>query len=180
MTTSEKRRRLIEAAVDLFTEQGIQATSLADIAKRSDVPLGNVYYYFKTKDDLARAVFAHRAWEIDQLTENLDRYASPAERVKAFLAFVAHHADGYTRNGCPIGRLCQEMNMATPLSDEVARLFGAVLNWLEGQFRQLGAADSRRQAVHLLGAVQGAILLAKTFRDESLLKAEMERLAAAV
>ncbi len=36
--------------------QGATATTLADIAQAADVPLGNVYYYFKTKDDLIRAV----------------------------------------------------------------------------------------------------------------------------
>jgi AcrR family transcriptional regulator len=36
--------------------QGASATTLADVAQAADVPLGNVYYYFKTKDDLILVV----------------------------------------------------------------------------------------------------------------------------
>ena len=46
----------MESARALIHEQGVQRTTLADIAERADVPLGNVYYYFKTKDDLIGAV----------------------------------------------------------------------------------------------------------------------------
>ena len=49
---SGKRERLVEGAQGAFHEQGVERTTLADVASRADVPLGNVYYYFKTKDQL--------------------------------------------------------------------------------------------------------------------------------
>ena len=55
------RERLVTAAVQLLHQQGIERTTLADIAKAADVPPGNVYYYFKTRDELVRAVIAARA-----------------------------------------------------------------------------------------------------------------------
>ena len=56
-----KRERLIAAAAACVYEQGIEKTTLADIAAAAGVPLGNVYYYFKTKNDLAEAVVeAHK------------------------------------------------------------------------------------------------------------------------
>ena len=47
---NDKRDRLVEAADKLIYEKTFHTTTLADIAKEADVPLGNVYYYFKTKD----------------------------------------------------------------------------------------------------------------------------------
>ncbi|MBO0730160.1 MAG: helix-turn-helix transcriptional regulator, partial [Acidimicrobiaceae bacterium] len=47
-----KRERLVAAARDVCHRQGVEKTTLADIAEAADVPVGNVYYYFKTKDDL--------------------------------------------------------------------------------------------------------------------------------
>ena len=44
--TGNKRERLMAAACRLFYEQGVERTTLADIAAAADVPLGNVYYYF--------------------------------------------------------------------------------------------------------------------------------------
>ena len=54
--TSGKRERLVASAAALFHHQGVQRTTLAEVATDADVPLGNVYYYFKTKDDLVAAV----------------------------------------------------------------------------------------------------------------------------
>ncbi|MCK5749515.1 MAG: TetR/AcrR family transcriptional regulator, partial [Oricola sp.] len=51
-----KREALVQAAAELFWTRGYEASSLADIASAARVPLGNVYYYFKTKSDLAGAV----------------------------------------------------------------------------------------------------------------------------
>ena len=56
---SDKRERLLEAGRCLIHRQGFRHTTLADIARESGVPLGNVYYYFRTKDELLDAV-AHR------------------------------------------------------------------------------------------------------------------------
>jgi TetR/AcrR family transcriptional repressor of nem operon len=44
----DKRTRLIETATKLAYGRGFRETSLADIAKAARVPVGNVYYYFKT------------------------------------------------------------------------------------------------------------------------------------
>lgn len=49
---SNKRERLLKAADELFLQKGTDLTTLADIAHASDVPLGNVYYYFKTKGEI--------------------------------------------------------------------------------------------------------------------------------
>ncbi len=52
----DKRTRLVETATKLAYGRGFRETSLADIAEAARVPVGNVYYYFKTKEELAEAV----------------------------------------------------------------------------------------------------------------------------
>jgi AcrR family transcriptional regulator len=52
----DKRERLIAAACQVMYAQGVEKTTLADIAAAAGIPLGNVYYYFKTKDHLLQAV----------------------------------------------------------------------------------------------------------------------------
>ena len=52
---------LIEAANKLIHRQGFNQTTLADIARESEVPLGNVYYYFRTKEEIGSALIEHRA-----------------------------------------------------------------------------------------------------------------------
>jgi TetR/AcrR family transcriptional regulator, transcriptional repressor for nem operon len=56
----------VSGARQLFYEQGVEKTSLADIADGSGVPIGNVYYYFKTKDELVEAVIDSHAEDISR------------------------------------------------------------------------------------------------------------------
>ena len=59
----DKRTRLTETATKLAYGRGFRETSLADIAEAARVPVGNVYYYFKTKEELAEAVVERRLEE---------------------------------------------------------------------------------------------------------------------
>ena len=50
------RELIIQAASKTFAEQGYAATKTVDIAKLAGLPKANVYYYFKTKENLYRSV----------------------------------------------------------------------------------------------------------------------------
>jgi AcrR family transcriptional regulator len=54
----ERRRQdIIEAAYDIFSEQGYHATGIADIAARLDIGHGTFYRYFENKRDILDHVF---------------------------------------------------------------------------------------------------------------------------
>ena len=57
---SDVRARLLQAAVLLFSEQGVAGTTVAEIAQRAGVTSAMVHYYFKTKDQLLDAVVAEK------------------------------------------------------------------------------------------------------------------------
>ena len=46
----DTRRRIYDAALELFREQGFEQTTMRDIARRADVALGAAYYYFASKE----------------------------------------------------------------------------------------------------------------------------------
>ncbi|MCC8392893.1 HTH-type transcriptional regulator RutR [Paraburkholderia sp. MMS20-SJTR3] len=48
----EKRRNILNAALELFSTFGFHGTSVDQIAERADVSKGNLLYYFRNKDDL--------------------------------------------------------------------------------------------------------------------------------
>src|ERR1700748_3845130 len=79
---SGKRERLVDSARELIHEHGVQRTTLAEIAQHADVPLGSVYYYFKTKDDLVAAVVDDQAGNVRALLARLDAKQSPRARLK--------------------------------------------------------------------------------------------------
>src|ERR1700674_3052159 len=108
-TPIDKRSRLVSAAVDLAYQKGFDATALADIAKEAKVPLGNVYYYFKTKDEIGGAIIDLRVSRFRKLLQELDKAGSPKERLCGFVQIKVNNREALARNGCPVGTLCSEL-----------------------------------------------------------------------
>src|SRR5258706_15864154 len=102
----DKRARLIETAMKLAYKHGFRETSLADIAEAAHVPVGNVYYYFKTKDELGEAVVERRLAEFRAFRDEMDRLSSPKERLFAFVESIHRNRERLARGGCPLGGLC--------------------------------------------------------------------------
>src|SRR5918912_613360 len=105
-----KRERLIQSATALFHEQGVQRTTIAEVAERVGVPLGSVYYYFKTKDDLVGAVLAGYQGQAALLIASLERGRTPQARLKALVRNWVDMRDAVVRHGCPVGTLCAELD----------------------------------------------------------------------
>jgi TetR/AcrR family transcriptional regulator, transcriptional repressor for nem operon len=174
----DKRQRLVETAAKLSYAQGFKSTSLADIARESGVPLGNVYFYFKTKDSIGDALVDGLAERFAAALANWDTLPDPRRRLEAFVQMTVDDRDALARSGCPIGTLCAELHKdGGPLAERAATIFASALDWLAAQFRQLGKGrESRDLAVHVLSALEGASLLTHTFHDPSYATREAERL----
>ena len=56
-------------------QNGFGATSLTDIAREAEVPLGNLYYYFKTKDEIGEAIVQLRLAQL--LLASLPNWPAP-------------------------------------------------------------------------------------------------------
>lgn len=54
-----RKLELIEAALELFRENGCEQTSVSDIVKKVGVAQGTFYYYFQSKDDVLNAAIDH-------------------------------------------------------------------------------------------------------------------------
>ncbi len=173
-----KRTRLIEAANKLVQRQGFNQTTLADIAQESKVPLGNVYYYFKTKEDIGHALIEHRTEGVCGQFSEWDKLADPKKRILAAIKGVADNREMVAQSGCPVGSLCQELHKdGGLLADKAAGTFAAMLDWLEAQFHLLGTGkESAGHALHLVSALQGASLLTNAFNDPTLMLRETARL----
>jgi AcrR family transcriptional regulator len=56
----ERRREIVQAALELFTKRGARGTSVADVAERVGISAPAVLHHFGTKDDLLMAVVQER------------------------------------------------------------------------------------------------------------------------
>jgi len=175
---ADNRTRLLEAAEKATYRCGFGQTALADIAREARVPLGNIYYYFKTKDEIGAAIVERRVSRFRSLLDELDKAESPQERLCAFVQIKINNRDELARSGCPVGTLCSELHKhGGAVAKKSTVLFTEALAWMEAQFKALGkGADSRGLAVHLLSATQGVSVLAHTFHDPGMIAMEAARL----
>ncbi|WP_369246337.1 TetR/AcrR family transcriptional regulator [Streptomyces sp. R41] len=173
-----KRRQLTAAAARVLHEQGVERTTIADIARAADVPAGNVYYYFKTKDELVEAALSEHATNLEALTGRLDQLADPRERLKRLVDAWVSQRDTAARYGCPTGTLAAELDKRAEggLDLTAGRVIRQLLEWVEAQYRQIGVADPEGHALALVGAYQGMSLLSNALRDPEIMAREGARL----
>jgi AcrR family transcriptional regulator len=65
--TRDTRTRIQQVALDLFTEQGYEATSLREIAERLGVTKAALYYHFRTKDEIVQSLLADHGAQVDAI-----------------------------------------------------------------------------------------------------------------
>ncbi len=167
------RDRLVETARLLFLEKGYGSTSIAAILRKASANSGSLYYFFPTKEDLLFAVidwYTHNLWSqvIDPV---FDRVDDPIERVFGVL-------DGYRQMliateysaGCPIGNLALELSEThQAVRGLLAKNFtgwrDAVRSALDGASDRLPEGiDTEQLATFVLTTMEGAVMLARTYR----------------
>ncbi len=179
MINISKRDRLIDSAAMLFHHNGLTSTSLADIAKHADIPIGNVYYYFKTKEELALAAISKRKEQFSAAYALLEEHiADPRQRLIEATYYFEKVRDEYTRFGCPIGKIISDADSEKDnVVQTASQVFEDFVTWAERQFRQLGqGSDSRRYAISLMAGIQGATVMAKSMRQPQIISDEVARL----
>lgn len=170
---------IVEAADQLFYENGYEHTSFAAIANSVNISRGNFYYHFKTKDEILDAVINLRLantqsmlnqWELDS--------KDPVERIRSFINILVVNQALIMRFGCPVGTLCTELAKLGHASKEQATLlFGLFGNWLTRQFEAIGlGSESEALAMHLLARSQGVATMANAFGNERFVSQEVRQL----
>ena len=167
---SDKRSRLVEAAQQLMHRQGYNMTTLNDIASESEVPLGNVYYYFKTKNAIGEEVIELYANVLEQRLTDYESQTTVEARLIAMVDYELEQAEMTAQYGCPIGGLCQELaRLDGALGKAAAELLNNYLDWVKTQFNQLGYNEkSKDLALQFVANIQGMALLTNTFKNVSI------------
>jgi AcrR family transcriptional regulator len=168
----------VAAASELVYRQGVARTTLADIGQAAGVLVGNLYYYFKTKEDIIAAVVqAHREQLESTLAELDRRHRSPRARLGALVDLLAERADATARHGCPYGTLSAELGKQAEGPGPLASpLMQVMLDWAEQQFRAIGRGDARDLAVEFVASYEGTAVLVNALGQPELMTRQARRL----
>lgn len=176
--TSNKRERLVASAKRLIHQQGYARTTLADIAREAGVPLGNVYYYFKTKDALAQAVLSERAETFDSQIQRWESLDDPRQRLLALLNEIPNpDREMIARYGCALGSLCQELDKSrSTLALQADGIMRKQMLWVAEQFRLLGKNDADELSLQFMANLQGIHLITNVLNDPAVADSQLARL----
>lgn len=179
---STSKEKVIDSAQKLFHLKGFQSTSIDDILVSTGVTKSNLYYHFKSKEELGLIILEKRIREYEErfFKSTLDnKLLSPERRLKEYYKKVAvYHENLDCKSGCPFGNLALEMS---DLNEKFRmRLSEFFKHWQkiiercikdgikEKQFRADISAKTISQLI--ISHLEGAILMTKTHRSISPLK----------
>ena len=122
MSATDTKQTILDAAEDLFAEQGYAATSLRQLTGKARVNLAAVHYHFGSKEDLAKAVLARRIEPIN--VERIARLdALPARRRTVRTAIRIEPVDERVGDRCSrfvvAGELPQDIALLEPVLEEL-------------------------------------------------------------
>lgn len=83
----DKRRRIIDAAVEVFADKGFFGARVSEIAEVAGVADGTIYLYFKSKDEILISLFRERMNEIlHRFHAMLAETDEPEQKLRRYLA----------------------------------------------------------------------------------------------
>jgi TetR/AcrR family transcriptional regulator, cholesterol catabolism regulator len=107
-----RREQILDAAAQLFSVRGYQATSLQDIANEVDLLKGSLYYYFESKQDLLLEVArAAHVVPVDGLTAVL---AGPGSVIEKLRRYVEYHIATLAEHPITVAAFYSEMRYLKP------------------------------------------------------------------
>ena len=167
--TSDARQKMIESAAVLFSERGVQGTSLTDVLTHSGAPRGSVYHHFgggKTElveeatrwageFTIAGAVAAVQRSDPVAAVGSFRRYWSNILRASDF------------EGGCPIAWAALEGSHEPAARDIAGEVFADWQTVIADALRRRGVAAARTRSIAtlLLASLEGAIVLCRAQRS---------------
>lgn len=178
----------LQSAFTLFLTKGFQATSMDDIVAHSKVSKTNIYYYFKSKEELLLTIvdqlISHYEQHIHQILSHSD--TTVLQKLEALLIILTENTEQNNYlGGCPFLTLYTQ----TPL--EAIEVRDRIKSFFEQQFQAveliLDEGISKKElkkelpikqtAALIVSSIEGALFLAQASNNTDIVKAVYPALA---
>jgi AcrR family transcriptional regulator len=165
------RERIVDASAELFSRQGYVATGMKQIVTAAQAPFGSIYHFFPGGKEQLAAETIRRSGALygrlvpavfdpapDVVTATRDFFAGAAAQLRA-----TDYADA-----CPIATVALEVSSSSePLRQACAEVFDGWIALVAERFAAAGIVPqvARELAIGLIGALEGAFVLARALRS---------------
>ncbi len=187
MRSISNRDYVIKVGADLFLTRGFACTSMDDVVKESKVSKSNIYYHFKSKDDLALAVLEYHIAVLQQLLyeQTGEQEATLLQRIERYTdLLIQEFVERDCVGGCPLISLMVE---AGKTNEKVRARLDQFFQQQIQQLTQLltmgqhsgeirGDLSARALAALITSWVEGMLMLASIQKSASSLREERDAL----
>ena len=180
------RDTIIQTAIDLIENQGYHATGINEIVKESGSPKGSIYYYFpEGKDGITAEAVIHSGKVLaDRIRTNIEAGEALPESLRKFLETIAHYVEisGFTSGG-PLTIVASETATTNePLNQVCQEAYTEMIEAFRFKLESsaISGEGSTRLAWMITSAIEGAIILSRTFHSGDPLRQAGTDLAAMI
>jgi len=183
----DSAQRILDVAERLVQTRGFNGFSYADIAEALDVTKASLHYHFPTKADLGKRLIERYEKTFLRLLEAIDATgAAPREKLKRYARIYAEVLRD--NRMCLCGMLASDYaTLPKSMKEEVKHFFDENERWLTAlleQGRKAGGLGFKGSALELaramVGSLEGAMMLARSYGDASRFDTAAERLIASI
>jgi len=133
------RGEILEVALDLFSEKGLYAVTMVDIAKESEFSVGTIYKFFKNKEDVYKALIIEKVSEFHIILNNA--IATKETEIEKISLWVKEKFRIFNENKKFMTLYLTEAmgvdsNVKVGLKTEIKKMYKDMLNSLEHIFKQ--------------------------------------------
>jgi TetR/AcrR family transcriptional repressor of nem operon len=182
MAAADTSQRILDVAERLVQTRGFNGFSYADVADALKVTKASLHYHFPSKADLGARLIERYERNFLAALEGIDAQAKDARDKLRRYADIYESVLGDNRM-CLCGMLAAEYGtLPKSMRDEMRHYFDANERWLVGVLQQgkkekslrfTGTAAEAAQA--LIGALEGAMMIARTYGDVARFAAVRDR-----
>jgi TetR/AcrR family transcriptional regulator, transcriptional repressor for nem operon len=180
------REKLLDAVKRLSLKRGFGGTTVDAICEKAQVSKGSFFHYFGTKDEAADAALERFAGALREAfaTAPFWKLEDPQQRLAGYVEFAADVCrSSVLRDGCLVGALAMELSDAAPgvrkkcaaIFDGWARSLKELLD--EAFALQRPKADTQALARLFVVTLEGALLIARAFRDPTVVDQSLQHYA---
>ncbi|MTI89352.1 MAG: TetR/AcrR family transcriptional regulator [Balneolaceae bacterium] len=153
----QSRQQIIDAAFQLFANEGFAKTSISAVAEKAGISKGLIYHYFDSKEGILEAIFNQLVAMGDEILD-FNEDSTPAENMrKSFeetFMFIQHQ----TGVGRLMISLALQPDAFESLKDNIEKVQKRQMETYVGLLRELGYEEPETEA-YKIGALMDGILL---------------------
>jgi AcrR family transcriptional regulator len=156
----KSREKIMEAATELFAQQGFHGTSISAIAKAAGVSKGLMYNYFDSKENLLDAILLKGFEDIDGPMKQLLALKDPLDKlhgiVEATFSMVKNKQD--RRHWQFMMSIMAQHEVMKRMQSFFTKYMKGYMAIFESIFKEMGAPNPKIESYRLAAMLDGVML----------------------